>query len=924
VLTPLLSTKLYIPPARPNRVPRPRLIEQLSISKPLTLIAAPAGFGKTTLLSDWIPQSRHCVTWLSLDEDDNDPIRFWVYVVATLQKLRANLGEGALVLLRSPQPPPVAAILSTLINDISSFPDKFSIVLDDYHLIKTQSIHEALTFLLEHLPPQVHMILTTRADPPLPVSRLRARNQLTELRADDLRFTLNEGAVFLNDVMGLRLSVDDIATLETRTEGWIAGLQLAALSMQGHDDVSGFIQAFSGSHRHVLTYLAEEVLEQRPEGTLSFLLQTSILDRLCGSLCDAVTEQHDGQETLEKLEQANLFIVSLDNEGKWYRYHHLFAEVLRARLQQTQPGLILELHHRASTWYEQNRLIAEAINHAMAATDLDKAARLVEQSAWHLIGRGELTTLQTWLDHFPPDVVSARPRLSLAYAMIRSITNQLDALESHLQDAERVLENETIRGEDSLFDDRDALKGQVAALRAHLALEQDDPQRSIELCTQALVLIPEENALLHSLTMYFLGNAQSATDDITGGIQTLNKGSQRAVAAGNPLLVLNILAVKADLERAQGKLRQAAATYQQSIKLAIEKGWQLHPHAVVAHIGFGELFRERNDLDSAAQYLQESLELGQRWGLKNIEIRACLALASVRLAQQDPANAHSLIQQAVQVATDWNRTTATRFVEHHEARLALEQGAVDIAARWADTSGLEVDNVRLPYEREDEYLSLARVWIAQERTEEALRLLNRLLQAAENSVRMGSAIEILILHALALQMQNNGTEAITAVERALTLAEPEGYVRIFVDKGESMREVIGNWRHLHSPAPAPGDVRQVQVLETGRRINITTIPTRLVAYADKLLEAFPNTAPQLATPYEKVNSPILQASLIDPLSARELEVLHLIAEGLSNDAVAQKLFLSTGTVKVHLKHIYGKLDVNSRTQAVARLRELSL
>jgi LuxR family transcriptional regulator, maltose regulon positive regulatory protein len=906
VLTTLLATKLFIPPARANRVPRARLIEQLNILRPLTLISAPAGFGKTTLLSDWIPQSEHCVTWLSIDEDDNDPIRFWVYVVAALQKLRPDLGRDTLILLQSPQPPQITLTLSTLINEISSFPENFSIVLDDYHLIKTQSIHEAVTFLLDHLPPQMRLILTTRADPPLPIARLRARNQLTELRAEDLRFTSEEASVFLNEVMGLKLTSQDIAALEERTEGWVAGLQLAALSMQGHDDVSGFIQAFSGSHRHVLTYLAEEVLQQRPKGTLNFLLQTSILDRLCGPLCDAVTGRTGSQALLQKLEQANLFILPLDDEGKWFRYHHLFADVLRARLLQTLSGTKPELHRRASAWHEENGSLADAISHAMAAADLDKAVQLVEQSTWHLIGRGELTTLQTWLDNFPRNVVRARPRLSLAYAMIGSITNQLDVLESHLQDAERMLENEAIRSEDSLHDDRDALNGQIATLRAHLALEQNESRRSIELCTQALALIPEDNPLLYSLTMYFLGNAQSASDDITRGIQTLNQGSQLALAAGSPLLVLNILAVKADLEQAQGRLHQAAATYQQILKLSTENGWQSHPHAVVAQIGFGELFCQRNDLDSAAQYLQESLEKSQSWGLKNIEIRACLTLASVRLAQRDPANAYELIQQAAQVAHDWNRTSAVRFVENHEARLALVQGALNIAARWADASGLGVNDAHLPYEREDEYLTLARVRIAQKRSDEALHLLDRLLEAAEAGERRGSAIEILILHALALQTQNAGTEAIADLERAMILAEPEGYIRVFVDEGERIREVLSNWR-----------------LETGKPKDITEAQTRLLAYGEKLLAAL-NNLPQLSITNEPGISLVHPLALVDQLSGRELEVLRLIAEGLSNLAIAQKLYLSTGTVKVHLKHIYGKLYVNSRTQAVARLRELNL
>jgi LuxR family maltose regulon positive regulatory protein len=898
----ILATKLYIPRPRSNLVLRSRLTERLlaGMDRKLTLVSAPAGFGKTTLLSEWIPQSKRCVTWVSLDEGDNDPTQFWVYFIAALQTIQRDLGKNALALLQLPQPPAIVSILTTLLNEIVSFPDSFAQVLDDYQLIHNQNIHDAVHFLIEHLPPQMHLVMTSRTDPQLPIARLRARGQLNEIRANDLRFTNEEIRVFLESAMNLRLSAEEIHALEARTEGWIAGLQIAALSMQGRDDISGFVQAFSGSHRHILGYLADEVINQQSKTTLTFLLQTSILDRLCGPLCDAVTEEAGGQAILENLEQANLFIVPLDDEGKWYRYHHLFAQALQTRLHHYQPSLLQELHRRASVWYEKNGSMAEAIRHAMAANDLDNATRLVEQSAWYLIGRGELTTLRAWLDNFPTDIVRARPRLSLAYAMIQSINNQLPALESHLQDAERVLENEAIEGDGPLLDDKDALKGQVASLRAHLALEQNDPQRSIEYCTQALTLIPKENVLLRGLTMFFLGNAQSSNNDIAAGIQTLKLGCQLGLDAGNPLLVLHILAVIANLEGAQGNLRQAAATYQQCIKLATEKRWEPHPHAFVAQIGFGEIFRERNDLDLAAQYLQKSLEMGKSLGLKSTEIRACMALASVRLAQRDPSNARALIQQATQVAHEWNRTTSVRFVDHYAARLALVQGDLNIAVRWADASGLDVDDADLLYDREDEYLSLARVRIAQKRADEALRLLNRLLQFAEAGGRMGSVIEILILQALALQIQKNDTEAIAALERALALAEPEGSVRIFVDEAEPLRSLLLDYQSR---------------IKKKFSNTIDSESLRLLTYIDKLLASFSPPAPVKKPKHE---------TLLEPLSERELDILRLIATGRSNQEIAEILVIALSTVKSHINNLYRKLGTDRRTQAIAIARNLGL
>jgi LuxR family transcriptional regulator, maltose regulon positive regulatory protein len=902
VFSPMLATKLYIYPARPNRVPRPRLIEQLNTLRPLTLIAAPPGFGKTTLLSDWIPQSEHCVTWFSLDEDDNDPIRFWVYVVAALQKLRANLGESALALLQSPQPPSITSILSTLINEIAAFSENFSIVLDDYHLIKTQSIHEALTFLLDHLPPYMHIILTTRADPALPIARLRARNQMTELRADDLRFTSDEAAAFLNEVMRLKLTGEDIAALESRTEGWIAGLQLAALSMQGHNDVSGFIQAFSGSHRHVLTYLAEEVLERCPEGTLNFLLQTSILDRLCGPLCDAVTGQHGGQSTLEKLEQANLFTVSLDDEGNWYRYHHLFAEVLRARLQQTQPDLTPELHRRASRWYEQGGQLAEAVNHALVAQAFDRAASLVEQVAPAMIQRSELARLLAWLGALPDDEVQARPLLVLYYAWGLFLSGQIKHAITRLQAVEVTLATDEAK-------QTPEVQGHIAAMRAYLMRETGDFASTISLSQQALAYLPEQDALLRAMVALNLAIAHYLQGEFEPASQLLTE----IIASGRTdQLMANTLSavyLNTQLLRAQGRLEQAMQICQDGLDLVAQRGWRNFPAAGFLNVALGDLLRERNELGPVAQYLERGIKLGLEGAHPHILIIGHVWLSWLRQTQRDTAGSHEAIRAALQVVrqAEVSRYWPIPSASCYQARLWIAQGNLTLASRWAQDGGLGQPDSPVTYLYEAENLTLARLLIAQHNLNAAETLLLRLHRVAASAGRNGGLIEILILQAITFAAQNRNEEAIAALNRALTVAEPESYIRIFVDEGEPMEKAIRNFR---------GEIGKLKVP--------TELQTRLMVYADKLLAVFSDNAPQLAITNEPANFPIFQPSLVDPLSARELEVLHLIAEGLSNDAIAQKLFLSTGTVKVHLKHIYGKLDVNSRTQAIARLRELNL
>lgn len=904
-MTNLLTTKLYIPRPRSNLVSRPRLTEHLNagLDRNLTLIAAPAGFGKTTLLSEWMPQSPRCVTWLSLDEADNDPTRFWTYIIASLQQIRPDLGAGALALLQSPQAPPIPSILTALINDIVAFPDAFCLVLDDYHLIEFQPIHEAVAFLVAHLPANMHLVLTTRVDPPLPLARLRSRHKLLELRANDLRFTADEAAKFLNRVMGLNLSAEEIAALEARTEGWIAGLHIAALSMQGRQDVQGFIQTFSGSHRHILGYLAEEVLNQQPVGTLNFLLQTSILERLCGPLCDAVTGDSVGQEILENLELANLFITPLDDEGKWYRYHHLFSEVLQARLRQSQPDLVAELNRRASEWHEANDLLNEAVRHSLAAGDVLRAGDLIDRERWTLLGRGEANTLRSWLDELPVEVVSERPGLNIAYAWIFSLLEQVEAIEPRLQKAETALAANGSKGSNQVAESTDALRGEIATLRAGIARTQSDIPRAIELCRDALKLLPEDDTLMLGFATYFLGHGERRSGRMPAAEQAFLKATSLGLQSDNLLLALYALANLSNVQITMGRLREAAETSQRILQITSKRGRQAWPVAGLAHYGLSQLHYEWNDLDTAERYSRLGIESGQRGGLIGLEISCRSVLGFTLQARHDLNGADQMLQKIAAIRQRHHHPVTTARAEAWEARLRLRQGRSEQAARWAETCGLQVNDTVLPYAREIEYLTLARVLLAQGRSRSVLELLDRLLQAAESDQRAGSLIQILVLQALARPKQDDFPGALEALERALALAEPGGYVRTFLDEGEPMRLLVDDFR-LAIAGHKPENIR-------------------LSRYVDRLLSAFagaglesmhdPTSAQQLAT-----------STLVDPLSDREVEVLHLIRAGFNNREIAEQLVIAKSTVKSHINNLYGKFGVHSRTQAIAFARDLGL
>jgi LuxR family transcriptional regulator, maltose regulon positive regulatory protein len=897
---PLLATKFTPPRPRSHLVPRSRLIERLQqgMECALTLVSAPAGFGKTTLLTQWLAEGRMPVAWLSLEPDDNDPVRFLTSLFAALQTHYPDLDMHIVALLQAPQSTPLERALAVLMNNlVNRQKEDFALVLDDYQVITDPSLHRALAFLLDHLPPQMHLVLATRADPPLPLARLRARGQLVELRAADLRLSNSESENFLQMVMGLDLPRQAVLALEQRTEGWVAGLQLAALSLRGRDDASSWLSGFSGSHRFVLDYLSEEVLSRQPAPVLSFLLRTSILSRLCGSLCDAVTDAEDSQAMLEALERANLFVVPLDEERCWYRYHQLFAELLQSRLRQRQPELMEQLHRRASLWYEQHAQPMEAVRHALAAHDSERAARLIEQGDMMVTAQGQTRLLLEWLNALPDALVRARPFLCVCYATALHLNDQLDEAEARLVDAENAL--------DALppAEYRGFVLGVAANIRANLARYAGDLARYVALGQRAFDLLEEAHGMMQAWPTVQAAYSYLVSGDVTASREQQVKGAvATARTSGYALVYFRSLTMQARMQALQGRLREAAATYEAAGRVApgLQVLQALTP-SVAYCFGLSDVLREWNRLDEAERLLAQGMELVNEKQsvfaddvmlgyLTLARLQHARGLDGVSLATLDAflhlADHRHFVSQA--------KATAKAVL----AQIALLQGHLPEAMRWADACGLSAEDANLPYLCEPAYLVLARVRIAQGRLDpagpylpDALRLLERLLVDAEAKARMGSALEIPLLQALGLDARRNRAGALTTIARALTLAQPQGYIRLFVDEGTPMLTLL---RESQARGVMPD-------------------------YVATLLSAFGTQHQAAAAPSDQMNSPLLE-----PLTAREREVLKLLVAGASNGEIARRLVLSLGTVKKHVSNICGKLSVQSRMQAAARAQALHL
>ncbi len=912
----LLKTKLFPPPLRPNLVARPRLLEQLNRGlaqgHKLSLIAAPAGSGKTTLAGAWIAGGERPAAWLSLDEGDRDPVRFLTYLIAALQTLPpdrpgAPTGAGVLEMVRSPQPPPVEAILTALLNEISALEASFILVLDDYHLVDSGVVDRALAFLLEHLPSRMHVAITTRADPDLPLARLRARGQLTEVRAADLRFTRDEAAGFLNQSLGLNLAAEAVDALENRTEGWIAGLQLAGLSLQGREDAAGFIRSFTGSHHYVMDYLVAEVLQRQPAAVRAFLLGTSILERLCGPLCEAVlgVSAPAGQEILAHLERANLLLVPLDERRTWYRYHHLLADVLQVRLQQEQPGRVPALHRRAAAWWEAHGFRAEAIRHALAAGDFEQAADWIEQE-WAEKGGSYFrsATWLAWVRALPAEMVRNRLRLSLGYAWEMLHAGELEAAEVRLRDAGRLVAAARRRGPAAAVPEH-PLHAVLAVARAFHAQALGEAAAAEEYARQALALAAEDNHHARGLARALLSLARLARGDLEMAYRLMADGLDDLRRAGNLLFATSGTFVLADIRLVQGRLREAMIIYEEALTLVLARGEPFLQGTADLYLGLGLLERERGNAAAARDHLRQSEALGARAGHDEWPAHLCLAQARLKQDEGELGGALALVEEAERLHLR-SPVPDVRPLPALKARIWIAQGRLDEARRWALVRGLTAAD-ELSYAREYEHITLARLLLAGGRghREEALALLERLLAAAEAGGRWGSVLEIRLLQALAHRDGGRMGPALEALAQALAIGEPEGHIRIFVDEGAPLAELL--------TALAAG----------GERAAGPAIPTTVRVYARRLLAAFDRLAIS-SDPDRPEGAAAGLDRLVEPLSPREQEVLRLLADGLSNQEIGDRLFLALNTVKGHNRKIFAKLQVSRRTEAVARARALGL
>jgi LuxR family maltose regulon positive regulatory protein len=901
--TPLLTTKLYIPEPRSELVTRPRLLERLDggLDRKLTLIAAPAGFGKTTLLSDWISNLDQPVAWVSLDEGDNDRTRFLAYFVAALQAIDAGLAERIQVMLNAPQPPPIESLLTEIINEITAAGKRFVFVFDDYHVIEASQIHDALTFLLNHLPPKMHLVITSRSDPLLQIPSLRAKGQVSELRAENLRFTTQEATRFLNQEMGLALSPEEVLSLENRTEGWIAGLHLAALSMLDTEDVAGFISAFTGDDRYIVDYLVDEVLSQRPTGTKDFLLRTSILTRMNGDLCDAITGQNGGQELLERLDQANLFIVPLDNKRLWYRYHHLFADLLRQRLEEVvNTQEVNTLHQRASQWLEEHDLLIDAVEHALVAEDYENVFRLIDLGSMELLMRSQQNLLLKWQDELPRELVASHPSFCMTMAWAWLSMGHPHEAEDYLQLVEGSLGVEMAE----MFSERDRADQldpetqiklvEIAVMRVEMAMEQADIPQVFELSQLVLPYLEDEErpyprdfqTSLLTVVYFVLGLAYKINGKLSQADEALSQAALLGQEQGNVHIVAGSVGRLASVQSIQGHLSQAVSTCQRGLKVIQEMVGERSPLSRLIHAELGNLLYEQNDLKTALHHLKQGIDVPKSWGFLEAFVPGYTGLAQVRAVQGDWEGAFAALDDLASFGES-NPAMVMPAVETLRALLWVAQGKVDAAYHWAMNAGLDPKG-EINFQQLGDFMVLARVLIAQGALNEVVDLLIRMIEMAESAGWLRSLTEMRVLLALAHQARGESDQAMIALEQALVHAEPEGYVRLFVDQGEPMATLL---RAAETRGIAP-------------------------VYIPKLLAAFETDPLQL--------EPSSSAALIEPLSERELEVLRLLTTQLSGPEIADQLMIALTTMRTHTQNIYSKLGVSNRRAAVVKAEELNL
>jgi LuxR family maltose regulon positive regulatory protein len=891
----LVATKLHVPAPRAGLIGRARLIDRLErgLASRLVLVSAPAGFGKTSLLTQWLAAVAghgHTVAWLALDQGDNRAHAFWPHLVAAVKTAVPGFGAGLLPLLEASEST-TEGVLAALVNELDALSGELYLVLDDYHLIDDQGIQEGVIFLLEHLPAHAHLLITTRADPPLPLALLRARGDLMEIRAADLRFTPEEASTYLNEVMGLDLRPEAVNALETRTEGWIAALQLAALSMQGRDDVAGFIAGFTGNDRYIVDYLVEEVLARQPDEIRSFLLRTSILDQLSGPLCDAVTGCAGGKAMLERLERANLFVIPLDDRRRWYRYHLLFADVLRAHLEEEQTEQIPNLHRRASEWYGQHGERSEAIRHALAGGDVERTAELVESALPEMRKARHEMQLRAWVEPLPDEVVRRRPVLAVTFAGALLLSGELAGVEGRLDDAERRIVASLASGVGDEGELR-RLRGDIEVHRAALAQVRGDVPATVEHAQRAMELALEDDHVVRAGAAGFLGIAFWTGGDLEAAHRAWSECVAQLEQAGYVSDALGATQALGDICIMQGRLGDALSTYEHALLLVPEQSRALVRGPADMHVGISDVLRERNDLEGARRHLLESQELGEHATMPQHPYRWRVAMARLRQAEGGAEEALALLEEAERLyVSDF-------FPNVHplaalRARMWIAMGRLREARGWAREAGLSPEG-DLSYLGEFEHITLARLLLAiaktntgaQESRAQAVDLLGRLREDAEAGTRTGSVIEILILEALAAADRGDGASALAALEQALTAAESEGYLRLFVDEGQAMTALL---REASRRGIATGYIEEL--LAGGEQPSLRRAKTQ---------------------------------GLVEPLSERELDVLRLLGSDLSGPDIARELMVSLNTLRTHTKNIYMKLGVNNRRAALRRAKELDL
>lgn len=874
-----LSTKILIPPDEPNRVVRTRLLERLdlSFSRKLFLLSAPAGFGKTTLVRDWVRSGKIPAAWLSLDEGDNDYVRFFKYLIFALQTIFPGIGEEVLHTLQSPPLPPTDFLLTALINQITREPKAFILVLDDYHVIEESSIDELMIFLLENMPPHMHLIITTREDPQLPLARLRARKQLAELRVADLRFHEDETAQFLNEINHLNISESDISALDSRTEGWVAGLQLAVISMQGHEDKSAFIRSFTGTHHFVMDFLVEEVLQQQPEKTQAFLYQTAILDRMNAALCDAVIADPDvsSQEVLEYLHHANLFTIPLDEERRWFRYHHLFVDLLRQRLisgdgNKTRLGIpeVAELHLRASRWFEENGCLLEAFNHAVAANDVDLAECLLSGEGMPLQYRGAMLPVINWLRSLPEAVLQARPSLWVSYILTLTMMGKpVDNIRTILRDAEDGLKTlpETVNTRDT--------KGQIAAIRVLFAVALKQADEIIDQANLALAYLRSDNLPVRTMITWALGFAHQIQGQLGQAQEVYRQAYRISQNSGNVMMAIATSIGLGQVCERENQPEQSRAHYQQVLKLSGEPPL---PYACEALLGLARIAYEQNDLETARHYAQQSMPLAKQLPNVDTPLSVELILARIYMAQANLTMAAEANNRAERFAYDHHFENRLPEIADLKTRLFLNQGDLHQA-------GELVQAFDLP-------LSLARVKLEQGDSTGALVLIQSYREEMEHKQWARELLETLILETVCSYRLGDPTQTAFLLNRVFVLAQDGKYIRLFLDEGQIMADIISR----------------------------IPVQPNFLPYRALLLAAFDAEAPRKSIPN------LSATQLIEPLSEREIEILQLIAQGCSNREIGERLYLALNTVKGHNRNLFGKLQAGNRTEAVARARELGI